>query len=197
MKDMEREVKLCLQKREFFLILNYLQEKGEFLEEQSQVNYYLDSPGRELLDKGEMFRLRLLDESVLITLKYNVHATDGFFECSQVEEEFCRKELDSPEEIISELNLEEFFPYLPSELVVVGSLSNLRRVFQWGIYILELDETTLPGQEIEYELECETKDPQDFKKEIQKLFQELNLEMRPQKKTKYARFLQSLNELTT
>ena len=195
MKDMEREMKVCLRELEFFLILDYLKEKGKFLNEQRQVNYYLDSPAREMLGKGEMFRLRLLDESVLVTLKYDVHIEDGFFECSQVEEEFYRNGLDTPEEIMSELNLEDFFLHLPKQLEVVGSLTNHRRVFEWGKYILELDETTLPDQEIEYELECETEEPMNFKKEIQHLFQEMNLEFRTQEHTKYARFLKSLKGL--
>lgn len=195
MSDQEKEVKLILSGNEYGLLCDYLATNGTFLAETDQRNVYLDSADRLLMAKSEMFRLRLTETSILITHKYDLESQNGFFQCSQRERVFPRAESIEILELLSSLPLEEFHPFLPSSLEVIGEMENHRKTFSWNGFKVELDKTSMPDATTEFELECETDAPDRFQASIVSVFDELGITIKFQIKTKYARFIDRLNLL--
>ena len=63
-------------------------------------------------------------------------------------------------------------------------------------FMLEIDKTVFPDDSIEAEIECETLWPDVAKKHIEELCAGLKIELGPQRRGKYARFLQKSEGIT-
>jgi len=195
MTGQETEYKFVLTQTGYETLHAYFSDRCGSCKEQAQKNIYMDSEERELTKNSQMFRIRLTQETILLTHKYDLQVEDGFFQCSQEEKEYPRNELTEAHEILALLPMDTFFERLPTHLEVVGMMDNFRRVYDWNGFQLELDRTTMPNGVFQYELECETHTPMDLEVKIRDLFHELEIEFKPQTKTKYARFLESIQAL--
>lgn len=193
MNGEEKEIKLVLGMDEHELLSDYFSKYSTFLKELKQRNIYLDSSDRQLTSKSEMFRIRVTEQTIQITHKYDLDSQDGFFQCSQREKEFERVPFADITELVTNLPLEDFYPHLPSSLEVIGEMENRRMVYLWKNFTIELDTTKMPDSTTEFELECETETPDRFQAVIKEVFDEIGITMKFQTQTKYARFLEKLD----
>ena len=82
------------------------------------------------------------------------------------------------------------------ELKVIGKTVNHRWKVRSDAFMLEIDKTVFPDDSIEAEIECETMWPDVAKKHIEELCERVGIEIGPQHKGKYARFLQKTEGVT-
>lgn len=173
----------------------------------TQKNFYLDDESRTLLRSEIMLRAReiqfpvgaakgLSKAPVTFTTKRRKSNIDGVFiseERSQVmhyddwrEFEFGRSLLNTSGPLFQWLDGEVNF----GKLQIVGLTINQRWKVRSGPYMLEIDQTTFPDDgSIEAEIECETLWPDKAREHIERLCRRLEIEIGPQRKSKYARFL--------
>lgn len=201
----EVEVKMALEDwRQIEAILGALRAPEAHF---TQVNYYLDDTARSLRGARIMLRGReikfpvgaakgLGKPPITITAKRHKSRTDGVFISEEREQvmhyddwkafELGRTGLDTSGFVFRWVEEQTEF----GTLAVIGQTVNHRWKVRSDAFMLEIDKTVFPDDSIEAEIECETIWPDVAKKHIEELCAKLGVANGPQRKGKYARFLE-------
>lgn len=173
----------------------------------TQTNIYLDDKERRLKKHSLMLRAReiqfppgspIVDPPVTLTAKRRREQKDGLFISDEYNQVISMEEWENFQERRDETLLEgkvinfirsitEFGP-----LEIIGSMKNERYQVRSDLYILEIDLTTFPDGTQEAEIECESPWLDKAKAHIEHLCRQLEIEISPQTKSKYVRFLERL-----
>lgn len=173
----------------------------------TQYNSYLDDDNRSLRQARIMLRAReikfpvgaakgLGKPPVTITAKRRRSAEDGVFISEEHEQVMAFD--DWTDFVIGREPLPtdgHVFRWLGSQvehgaLKVIGQTKNERFKVRSDVFVLEIDVTRFPDDTTEAEIECETIWPDVAKKHIESLCAKLGIPVRPQRRGKYARFLE-------
>ncbi|KAJ6230868.1 triphosphate tunnel metalloenzyme 3 [Anaeramoeba flamelloides] len=172
---MEIEIKLRLNEQNYNKLFTIL---GDPIEIQEQENHYFRIYDREGFVLPKKIRLRFYDSKCVLTYKDNHIIKNGI---SISGEQECEIDYKEAKKYIGKKNNAEFIEQFKDSVVVqylfskhqpysinhIGSFKNIRHVFHWESYHLEIDKTIFDfgiGYEIEVEL-----DPQTNSKKVKKL----------------------------
>jgi uncharacterized protein YjbK len=201
----EVEVKMAIKDwRQIEKLLGALDEPEAHF---TQVNCYLDDTARSLREARIMLRAREIQfpvgsakglgkPPITITAKRHKSKTDGIFISEEREQvmafddwrefDWGRTGLDTSGFVFRWVEEQTEF----GQLKVIGKTVNHRWKIRSDAFMLEIDKTVFPDDSIEAEIECETMWPDVAKKHIEEICTEVGIEIGPQRKGKYARFLQ-------
>lgn len=163
MKNTEQELKLQLDRRQYFLLQDYAK-----VTPQLQTNYYFGATG---MPQDVMVRIRQKQQTYLLCYKKQLTSYDGVVVCDERE---CEISADYAKSLIfrgilaSELK-QMLDVSLPQNLSYLGLLETYRTKFTFLDWTIELDKNQYLG-ETDYELECEC----DRVESLQRLCQHLN-----------------------
>ena len=157
MRNLEQELKLKLDEREYAILANLTAEQPQL-----QINYYFTSAH---LPKHMMVRIRKKGESFLLGYKERLQQNDGVVVCDEREceispsfaESLIRRGIMRHE--INEILKTDFYEVLTCE----GKMNTYRTSFDFQGWHLELDKNVYLGI-TDYELECENSNMQDLYK---------------------------------
>jgi uncharacterized protein YjbK len=173
----------------------------------TQTNTYLDDTARTLREARIMLRAREIQfpvgaakglgkPPVTITAKRLKQSSGGIFVAEEREQVMAFDDWREFEWGRSGLDTSGFvFRWVeeqakPGRLKIVGKTVNHRWKVRSDPFVLEIDKTVFPDDSIEAEIECETLWPDVAKKHIEELCARLKVDVGPQRKSKYARFLE-------
>ena len=134
-----------------------------------QENYFFDGASKELSKERAVLRVRFYnqDRKCTITLKGKSVIVDGIGRASELEDTAdpitSRRYLQHPGELLAlqhpvmQAVRDTYHP--DSGLVCLGGFRNVRQVFTWEGFTLELDETGYEWGTV-YEIEVETTEPE-------------------------------------
>ena len=186
MKNIEQELKMALDEREYNILLHVGQ-----VEPQLQTNYYFFY---EAMPKDRMIRLRKKGEQYLLCYKYQLSQMNGVAvsderEC-EVSQDYAKSLCErgiTQEEAKTLLGID-----VPSAPKLIGSLATYRAKFQIAEWTLELDKNEYAGI-VDYELECENLHVEQLEKLKNYLFYAYGIIFR-QSKPKIQRFLEAYHK---
>lgn len=201
----EVEVKMAIKDwRKIEALLKVLQEPEASF---TQHNFYLDDTARSLREAKIMLRAREIQfpvghakglgkPPVTITAKRHKSNVNGIFISEEREQvmayddwrefEWGRTQLDTSGFVFRWVEDQTRF----GRLKIIGKIKNDRWKVRSDAFMLEIDKTVFPDDSIEAEIECETLWPDMAKKHIEELCAGLQIEVGPQRKGKYSRFLE-------
>lgn len=164
-----------------------------------QVNTYLDTPDRAVAGGRGMVRLRSENGERVLTFKRGVRVEGGYFEAREVEVPLGEAEWERARAGDLEA-LEALEPLralrdsgVRGPLAPSGEVRNLRQRFPLPSgEVLELDRTLFPNGREDFEIEVETRRPEEIRREVQALAERAGIELEVQRRTKYERFLEAL-----
>jgi len=197
MSGLERELKLRLEGAEAAQRLGNV--LGVPFETVQQVNLYLETTRHQVASGRCMVRLRCEAGRWSLTYKRGLRVQAGYFEAREVEAVLpdCLKghwsEADLPA-------LEQLPPLqalradgVAGNLSISGEVHNLRARFRLSNGdILELDRTRFPGDRVDWEVEVETRKPDEVRALLAGLAEEAGVVLQEQRQTKYERFLEAV-----
>ena len=155
MRNLEQELKLKLDEREYGILAN-LTDK----EPQLQINYYFTSVH---LPKNVMVRIRQKGDTFLLGYKERLQQSSGVMVCDERECEISPSYADSLirrgilQHEINEMLKTDFYEMLTCE----GKMETYRTAFDYMNWHFELDKN-LYLDIVDYELECESENMQDL-----------------------------------
>jgi adenylate cyclase class IV len=168
-----------------------------FKQAHEQQNYFFTndamSAGRAVL------RVRFFDgdKKAVITVKGKQVIEGGVGRASEEEEDvdpvLARSFLDNPQ-ALAELDvpvmakLREQFDIANGSLKPLGGFHNLRKVYRWRGFTLELDQTMYPWGTV-HELECETEHPESLRESLEEYLKEIKVPYTYATKSKFANFI--------
>ncbi len=167
---------------------------GSPLSEIKQTNYYFDTKDHELLEKHVMARVRFDGDVYTATVKSEAKQSGGVQSCLELEEKLASFSLEqnSLNAVFGKL-LKNIFSLEDKNLFCIGSIHNIRKIFNLKNQIIELDQTIINDQlHYELEIEADSRIP-EFDEYFKNLFSELDI-AHSYETSKYARFLASLNQ---
>jgi len=180
----------------------------------TQINNYLDDTSRSLREARVMLRAREIQfpvgaakglgkPPVTITAKRHKSSTGGIFISEEREQvmhfddwrefEWGRTGLDTSGFVFKWLEEQTKF----GKLQILGKTTNHRWKIRSDMFLLEIDKTVFPDDSIEAEIECESELPDLAKKHIEELCAALKVDIGPQRKSKFARFLEKTEGITS
>jgi len=179
----------------------------------TQHNFYLDDTGRSLREARIMLRAREIQfpvgaakglgkPPVTITAKRRLSAAGGIFKSEEREQVMAYDDWREFEWGRSGLETSGYlFKWLAEQtkwgkLQIVGKTVNHRWKVRSDMFLLEIDKTVFPDDSIEAEIECETELPEKAKQHIETLCAGLKIDIGPQRKSKFARFLEKTEGIT-
>ena len=188
----EKELKFVVPDEQSYLRLVEL--LGQPRARKQQLNRYYDTPDGRVTQGFAALRERVEDGRRVLTFKAGKRQKDGYFEAEEFECELAEQAF--PDDCWQLGPMVEFSNrFGPASLVEQGATENLRLCFELsGGWLLELDRTIFPGGRVEFEAEVETDQPEATRAELARLFGQAGLELVAQTKTKYARFLDSVQK---
>ena len=171
MRNIEQELKLLLDEREYLII--YEQAK---VEPQLQTNYYFGYPG---MDKQIMVRIRQKSNRFILCYKRRMSQIDAVTVCDE-------REIDLSSEVagnmlkngISADILKQLFGVDLEDMFCLGSMDTYRAKFQLNEWTLELDKNVY-FDHVDYELECEDKDVVSLNKLKNYLYYKYGIVIKP------------------
>lgn len=185
MKNIEQELKLLLDEREYELL-----SRQTTVEPQLQTNYYFAYPN---MPQDVMVRIRNKNGVFLLCYKHRMYQSVGITVCDEREcelaPEYANTMLDrgiTSDELDSILNVD-----FDKDLTLLGSMDTYRTKFQMRDWTLELDKNLYLGQ-VDYELECEHRDVASLNALKNYLNFAFGVSIRPSS-AKVERFLTALN----
>ena len=150
MKNIEQELKLLLDEREYNIIFT-----AANVTPQLQTNYYFGYP---TMDKEVMVRIRQKDGKFVLCYKRRMSQIDGVLVSDERETELTA---DVAARLlrngISPQQIKQYFDVKSEHLNCLGSMDTYRAKFQLDEWTLELDKNVYCDC-IDYELECENND---------------------------------------
>lgn len=170
-KNIEREIKNLLTKREYRLLYNYMMENYKFNGKVVNYNYYIDSKEKDLFSQGIKVRIRKVDNSIILLsikqAKSNLISNTSKQKVAlNLELEMGLNKEDTNLLLVDESRLNRVLKKILSEkfpnakfgyLMVLGSMKTERTFFKinskYGVVNLDLN---YYFSEIDYEFEWET-----------------------------------------
>ncbi|GAV82083.1 CYTH domain-containing protein [Cephalotus follicularis] len=165
----------------------------------NQQNHFFDTPSNHLSSNLAVLRIRLLNNNTrsIVSLKSKPVLIDGVSRVEEDEEDIdpsmainCINDpsmLNTMDSRVLRRCREEFGVCSEKGFVGLGGFENLRDVYQWRGLKLEVDETKY-GFGTCYEIECESEDPDEVKKELEGFLKENGIEYKYSEMTKFAVF---------
>ncbi|CAI5960815.1 unnamed protein product [Closterium sp. NIES-65] len=192
---MEVEVKLRLANKEAHARVAELLAANHRVTHQ-QENVFFDGANGELSRNRIVLRLRFYnsDSKCVVTVKGKTIMADGIGRSTEEEEEieaaFGRACVADPSLVQSATT--PLLSSLPArfscpQFVCLGGFRNTRSVFEWRGNTIELDETQFAFG-TQYEIECETSQPEQLKAELGDFLQEHNVPFNNSSSTKFGIF---------
>ena len=183
MKNIEQELKMALNEREYNIMLEVAQ-----IEPQLQTNYYFRHKG---MPREIMIRLREKNGAYVLCYKQQLSGSNGV---SISDERECEVTADyfnaMRERGITRKELYEMLGVsLQHDLTLIGSMETYRAKFNVEDWTLELDRNVYTGR-VDYELECENLHVEQLEKLKNYLFYVYGIVFRPSK-PKVQRFLEA------
>ena len=213
MSNIEIEVKMAL--KDWRQIERLLAAVGPPEASFTQTNFYLDDTARSLREARIMLRAREIQfpvgaakglgkPPITITAKRMKSVNNGVFTSEEREQvmafddwrefEWGRTGLDTSGFVFRWV--EEQSKVKAGKLKIIGKTINHRWKVRSDAFVLEIDKTVFPDDSIECEIECETLWPDVAKKHIEDLCARLKVDLGPQRRGKYARFLEKAEGIT-
>lgn len=199
----EKELKYQLNKKNFEVLKQYMDENGCFHEEVLQKNYYFDTESFSLKNSGMTVRLRVKEPSSCeFTVKNKV--VSDVDNCKIKQEENMILTIDQVEEMIAKGNLCEFgelfngfkreysSKFLSHHVKLLGCLKTKRRTYSFDGEdgVICIDESCYLGNE-DYEVEWETEDLDRAILQMKNVFRKLSIKPLPNCDSKSSRFIKS------
>ncbi|MCH5159614.1 MAG: CYTH domain-containing protein [Clostridiales bacterium] len=189
MKNIEQELKMALNEREYNILLDVGQ-----VEPQLQTNYYFRY---KAMPNDMMIRLRRKGDQYLLCYKQRLSHQNGV---AVSDERECEVSKDFAHSLCNRgITQEEAKDLLgvdvPSDLQLVGSMDTYRAKFQIEQWTLELDKNEYAGI-VDYELECENLYVEQLEKLKNYLFYAYGIIFR-HSKPKIQRFLLALKQISS
>ncbi|MCO4782145.1 MAG: CYTH domain-containing protein [Candidatus Cloacimonetes bacterium] len=154
----EQELKIILSKNEYTSLINDL-SLDSHPKIKVQENHYFDTKDHKFLKSKEMLRVRKTNVETVVTIKRNAKIIDGYFECEELEKSFAKCSWEKSNLIDFIFDRDQSF-FIDKDLIYLGCLKNIRTIFDWRGFKLEVDQSKFSNEMIDYELECETISPQ-------------------------------------
>ncbi|KDP30213.1 hypothetical protein JCGZ_16995 [Jatropha curcas] len=195
---MEVEVKLRLPDETNFNRLKSLLSPFH-LKTLNQQNLFFDSDAATLSSQRAVLRIRFFDKdsSCVISLKARPLLINGISRVEEDEEEIdpligreCLADplkLSSIESRVLRRCRDEFGVLGEMSFVCLGGFENVREVYEWRGLKLEVDETKYSFG-VCYEVECETADPEEAKRELEGFLKENGIDYKYSEMSKFAVF---------
>ena len=150
MKQLEQELKLSLDEREY----NIIYEQAN-VTPQLQTNFYFGYP---TLDKEIMVRIREKEGVNVLCYKRRMSQIDGVTVCDE-------REIELAPQVAQRMltrgiradELKQLFAVDLDDMYCLGSMSTYRAKFKLNEWVLELDKNVYFDR-VDYELECEDRD---------------------------------------
>ena len=186
MKNIEQELKMALNEREYSILLGVAG-----VSPQLQTNYYFTHKG---MPSETMVRLRVKGDQYLLCYKFRMSDRNGV---SVADERECEVSADLAKSLrdrgITQSQAKEYFGVeFTSDLKLVGSMDTYRAKFQLQDWMIELDKNEYAGV-VDYELECENLYVEQLEKLKNYLFYAYGIIFR-QSAPKVQRFLKAINK---
>ena len=183
MKNIEQELKLLLDEREYGIIYRQAQ-----VEPQLQTNYYF---GYSSMSKNLMVRIRQKGDVYALCYKLRLSHIDSVMVCDEREVELApdlaQKMLQTG---IRSYQLKQLFDVEMDDMYCLGSMKTYRAKFKLNEWTLELDKNVY-FDTIDYELECEDKDVVSLNKLKNYLYYKFGVVIKPAR-PKVRRFLDAI-----
>lgn len=185
MKNIEQELKLLLDEREYRILLDLAQ-----VEPQLQTNFYFGYNG---MPRDVMVRIRKKGGKYLLCYKRRMSDSDSVMISDERECELASDYADTLlKRGIAKSELKSIFDVdVERDLVLLGSMDTYRAKFQLMDWTLELDRNVYLGH-VDYELECEHGDAAMLDQLKSHLSHTYGIVLKPSK-AKIERFLNALN----
>lgn len=172
MKNIEQELKMALDEREYNILLDI-----SGVSPQLQTNYYFTN--KDML-ADTMVRLRVKGDDNILCYKYRMSNTNGIAVCDERE---CEVSADLAKSLISrgmtQKEAKDFFGIdMLYDLKLAGSMDTYRAKFQLQDWTIELDKNEYAGV-VDYELECENLYVEQLEKLKNYLFYAYGIVFRP------------------
>lgn len=161
-----------------------------------QHNLFFDTPTSFLSSQRSVLRLRK-DTRCVLCLKSKPSLVNGVSRVEEDEEELdpvvAKECIENPSKLfeiesrVVRRVRAEFGVGSEVGLVCLGGFENLRQVYEWNGLILEVDETKYDFGN-NYEVECESSDPEGVKKLLEGFLNENGIEFEYSQMTKFAVF---------
>lgn len=203
MAKKEQELKLLLTKEMYNKLLLHTDKTKPVLR---QTNYYFDMPDFYMGKNGVMLRVREENGTWILCAKIKLTSNSAAVSSIELEQEITPEMFEAgrknPEVLVRLLPHEGQEAIrqllLPSELIVRGTLRNERRKLHLiEGYTCELDRTLLPGDREEYELEIEGMEDNDTCQYVIKELSSLGYAFSINQKSKYQRFQEAMDNLSS
>jgi adenylate cyclase class IV len=161
-----------------------------------QENCFFDGSAGELSLNRATLRLRFSDNHprCVVSLKAKAVLVDGVSRVEEDEEELepsigrdCAAEPERLKDVESRVLARVRGEFGAPVFVGLGGFENVRRVYEWKGLKLELDETDF-GFGTQYEIECESANPEDAKQLLEEFLKENSIPYSYSEKSKFAIF---------
>lgn len=201
MVTLEKELKLLLEQDSYNIFLSYFNSSTYSVH---QINYYFDTIDFTLNNLGITLRIRRENQdNWLLCLKMKIdNMINSFVSSQEIERQISETDFiatqNDPNQILNffedELPVSIKSKLHSTQLRCLGAIENQRQKLNLSEkYICELDRTLYPGGHEYYEMEFEgVRNDEDCKIIIEKL-EEMGLEFKVNKKSKYKRFVELCN----
>ena len=183
MKNIEQELKMALDEREYNILLAVGQVKPQL-----QTNYYFRYRG---MPKDVMIRLRKKGDEYILCYKRQLSDRSGV---AVSDERECEISADFANSLrnrgVTQLEAQQLLGVdVAQDLPLVGSMDTYRAKFKIDNWLVELDKNVYSGR-VDYELECENLYVEQLEKLKNYLFYAYGIVFRPSK-PKVQRFLEA------
>ena len=171
MKNIEQELKLALDEREYNIIFDKANATPQL-----QTNYYFGYPA---MDKETMVRIRQKADGFTLCYKHRMSQIDSVL-VSDEREQMLTAELAGQMLRcgISSEQMKQFFDVKIDDLHCLGSMDTYRAKFQLNEWTLELDKNVYCDR-VDYELECEDRDVVSLNKLKNYLYYKFGVVIKP------------------
>ncbi len=186
----EMELKIRLEERSYLDLQNYLEKHSRHLVNLVQTNYYLDTVDYDFLKLKQMIRVREQDGDLILTHKSRVELEAGYFKSMEREYLLPVRAPIQLQDVIG--YIPDYLPEVSKNLICLGFIKNYRQVFLWENFTLELDCSRYGDSDDsprDWELECETENPQMLREKLSELFEKMGIALLEQTETKFQRFM--------
>ncbi len=172
MRNIEQELKLILNEREYGILLAYSDVQPVL-----QTNYYFACDN---MPRKNMLRIRKKGKSYSLCYKSRLSENDGITVCDERE---CDIEVNQVQSMLQQgVTPENLMRLLSTEsedtYKYIGQLDTYRAKFQLDDWIIELDKNEYMGI-VDYELECESRDVESLSRLKDYLFFNFGITAKP------------------
>lgn len=197
-ESIEKEIKIMLQEVEFYTLKDYLEKKCTKVTVKNQINYYFDTNSYYLKKNNYSFRVRYSNGNYELTLKkrikkvlnksikneLNIQITNDIFH--QIMDKGISRNQNRD---LFDVLLENSTIPIDSTIQLLGELKTFRQFY----YVNEFEEPLILDisyylNKVDYEMEWEVDNLDDSIKNLEKIFDELQIKINTNSVSKSTRF---------